>query len=355
MPRIARGAILAVSTLGSVFASEFEGQEAMAGPTNTKVSLRLTFRRLFLVGVFMFAPLIGAAAQQYSTGSQSSSSGSASAANTSQKAPEAEEALPRGKKLMLKDGSFQVVREYKVDGDRVRYYSLDRSQWEEIPAALVDWDKTKAVEADQSKTDSAFLEKVHRQEQARIVQPLDIDASLEAAPGVFLPPGEGVFAFDGKGILPVAPAEPSFKTSKKREIEKVLSPIPIVPSRHAVLIQGARSKVRIKIGQPEFYMRTKQEGDPELELVPAKTHGDSRQIANIDELFKMQDAAIKPLLMQRWEVAKGVYRFTLGQTLAPGEYALIEVIPGKTELEQVNVYVWDFGIDGTGASGYKTN
>ncbi|MGH9648677.1 MAG: hypothetical protein ACRD4E_17890, partial [Bryobacteraceae bacterium] len=31
----------------------------------------------------------------------------------------------RGQKLVLKDGSFQLVREYAVQGDRVRYYSLD--------------------------------------------------------------------------------------------------------------------------------------------------------------------------------------------------------------------------------------
>ena len=293
-----------------------------------------------------FLPVAGASQQQ----SSSSSVNTNPQTETAQPSSKPGSVLPRGKKLMLKDGGFQLVREYKVEGDRVRYYSLDRSQWEEIPTAMVDWDKTKEVVGEQAKSDEALVSKVHTQEQARIVQPLDIDASLEAAPGVFLPPGEGVFAFDGKTILPVAPAEPSFKTSKKREIEKVLSPIPIVPSRHAVLIQGTRSKVRVGTGQPEFYMRTKQEGDPELELVPAKAHGDSRQIVNIDELFKMQGAAMKPLLMQRWEVAKGVYRFTLGQTLAPGEYALVEVVEGKTELEQLSVYVWDFGVDPRTAS-----
>ena len=34
-------------------------------------------------------------------------------------------------KLYLKDGSFQVVREYQVQTDRVRYYSIERSDWEE--------------------------------------------------------------------------------------------------------------------------------------------------------------------------------------------------------------------------------
>src|SRR5579872_2383145 len=63
--------------------------------------------------------------------------------------------LPRGKKLMLKDGSYQLIREYQIEGDRVRYYSLDSSQWEEMPADLVDWDKTKKAEADEAKQDAA--------------------------------------------------------------------------------------------------------------------------------------------------------------------------------------------------------
>ena len=32
-------------------------------------------------------------------------------------------------KLYLKDGSFHLVREYKVQGDRVNYYSVERSDW----------------------------------------------------------------------------------------------------------------------------------------------------------------------------------------------------------------------------------
>src|SRR5260370_6142349 len=44
-------------------------------------------------------------------------------------------ALPRGKKLVLKDGSFQLVRDYRRNGERVRYLSAERGDWEEIPAA----------------------------------------------------------------------------------------------------------------------------------------------------------------------------------------------------------------------------
>jgi len=47
-------------------------------------------------------------------------------------------------KLYLKDGSYQLVREYMVENDRVRFFSTDRGEWEEVPAALVDLPKTQA-------------------------------------------------------------------------------------------------------------------------------------------------------------------------------------------------------------------
>jgi len=37
--------------------------------------------------------------------------------------------MARGKKLMLKDGNFQLVREYERKGERVRYFSVERGAW----------------------------------------------------------------------------------------------------------------------------------------------------------------------------------------------------------------------------------
>ena len=47
-------------------------------------------------------------------------------------------------RLYLSDGTYQQVREYKVEDERVRYYSTERSDWEEIPLRLVDLKKTAA-------------------------------------------------------------------------------------------------------------------------------------------------------------------------------------------------------------------
>src|SRR5271169_1456201 len=65
-------------------------------------------------------------------------------------------AFAQTQRLYLKDGTYQLVREFQVVDDRVRYYSTERGEWEEIPKDLVDFDRSKkengerqaAIEAD---------------------------------------------------------------------------------------------------------------------------------------------------------------------------------------------------------------
>jgi hypothetical protein len=44
--------------------------------------------------------------------------------------------------------------------------------------------------------------------------------------------------------------------------------------------------------------------------------------------------------IQRWDVAKDLYRFTLAEDLPAGEYAFAQILP-----DSLNLYVWDFGVD----------
>jgi len=267
-------------------------------------------------------------------------------------------ALPRGKKLVLKDGSFQLIREYKRDGDRVRYYSAERGDWEEIPAAMVDWDATKKADAADQAEEDAFAKKVGTREQAFEVKTvMDVDASLEVAPKVFLPPGEGMFVVSGHSVTPLLQAGTQLKTDKKQFLKQVLSPIPIVPGKQNLEIPGAKSKIRVNHGLTEFYLREAPpdpdrttpiirssrpgESGPEVELIRAKVKGNMRVLESIKSMFGEEvDQKQDVISIQRWEVAPTVYRFTLSEDLPPGEYALAEMLT-----DGMNLFVWDFGVE----------
>jgi len=266
--------------------------------------------------------------------------------------------LPRGKKLVLKDGSYQLVRSYEKNGERVRYFSVERDAWEEIPASMVDWDATKKAEAADEKTSSALLEKARIQEAATKAEtPVDVDASLMVGPGVFLPDGEGMFAVEGKSVKRLEQSGSQVKTDKKTVLKQILSPIPIVPSKHNIEIPGARAAVRLTNAVPEFYLREpapdpdqdstvlrsgRQGADgPDVALVRAKVKGNKRMLESIRSLFGQELSQDRvEIAIQRWEVAPDIYRFTLSAPLPPGEYALAEILQ-----DGLNLYVWDFGVD----------
>ena len=267
-------------------------------------------------------------------------------------------ALLRGKKLVLKDGTFQLVRDYQRNGERVRYLSAERGDWEEIPAAMVDWDATAKVAAAEKGEEDALANKIHAQEQAQKIETvMDVDASLQVSPGVFLPPGEGMFVIDGKSVKPLEQVGSEIKTDKKQYLKQVLSPIPIIPSKRNVQIPGTRASIRVTNGQTEFYLREAPadpdrttpivkssrpgESGPEVELVRATVKGNKRQLESIKSLFGEQvEEKRNTISIQRWEIAPTVFRFTLSEPLPPGEYALAERLP-----DGMNLFVWDFGVD----------
>jgi hypothetical protein len=265
-------------------------------------------------------------------------------------------ALPRGTKLVLKDGTFQVVREYQKNGDRVRYFSMERGDWEEVPSSLVDWDATAKAASEAQNSSAAEVEKIHKQEEAkRMDNVTDIDASLQVGGGVFLPEGEGMFVLEGKSVRVLDQAGTRTKSSLLRTAGQVM--VPIVPGKKTIILPGAHATVRLRNITPEFFLREPPfdpevasqiqrssrpgESGPEVELIRVKVGRNAREIESIGTLFGEEMSVNRnSISIQQWEVAKNVYRFTLSEPLTPGEYVLAEMLP-----DGLNLFVWDFGVD----------
>jgi hypothetical protein len=257
--------------------------------------------------------------------------------------------VPKGKKLILKDGTFQVAREYTIEGDRVRYWSIERSDWEEIPAALVDWEATHKSEADQAAQDVDLKAKIRASDLARHTSGIDVDRSLEVKPGIFLPDGMGFYALAGKLVFEMKQSQAEAKMSAGREVEKIMTGVPLIPSKKTLAIPGERAALRLNTAEPEFFMRPYDQRDPRFRLLRAQVKNGRRVIDNVSIRFTGEEKHnATEIEIQTWTPAHGVFRYTLDQRLEPGEYAFVEITD-----EGISGYVWDFGIDAAGTKSHK--
>ena len=250
--------------------------------------------------------------------------------------------LPKGKKLVLTDGTFHLVREYSVQGDRVRYWSVERSDWEEIPTTIVDWDATHKAEAEQSRQDGDLKAKIHASEVAERTKDINVDRSLEIKPGVFLPDGVGFYSLEeDKLIYEMKQSLAISKISKAREAERILSGVPLIPRKMTLEIPDAHAALRLVTAEPEFFMRPADDREPRFRLLRVQVKGGRRVVENISiHITGDQTHHAEDIDFQTWTPARGVFRYTVNQRMEPGEYAFVEMIN-----EDISSYVWDFGID----------
>jgi hypothetical protein len=235
-------------------------------------------------------------------------------------------------KLYLKDGGYHLVREYQVQGDRVRFYSTERSQWEEMPVALVDLAKTEQERKAETNRATADVREQDEEEKAERAQEKEI-ASIPIDPGAY-------YKVDDK-MEAVPSADYQVITDKKRRTLQILSPVPLIPGKASVVIKGEHAKFSVNEERPSFYLRlAKEERFGIIRLTPKKN---LRVVENISIVPVAKQAMEERKQMDTFEqqLADGLYRVWPEKALTPGEYALVE-FADKGDADDVELLVWDF-------------
>jgi len=232
-------------------------------------------------------------------------------------------------KLNLKDGGAHMEREYKVIEDRVRYYSVERSEWEEIPIELVDLKRTQEdlkEREDEQKAEAKSVEDERAFER-------QIRKELRS-----IPEDPGVYKVEGDKVITLKLAECKVVTNKKRSVLKALSPVPLVPGKATVEIDGLKSAIVFTDERPEFYFRlNKEERFGIVRLTPLKV---SRLLEKwsilpvVNEIVQEHD----DVEIFRKQVGDGLYKIWPVRAIGPGEYAVMEYTENKG-----NTQAWDFG------------
>src|ERR1700730_9389915 len=111
-------------------------------------------------------------------------------------------ALPSGfsaqelaKRLFLKDGSYQLATKWETKGDRVRYLSAERNEWEEVPDSMVDWAATEKYQKDRAAGITA-PEAVSLDKEVAEERKLEEAKSPQVAHGLRIPSDGDIFLLD---------------------------------------------------------------------------------------------------------------------------------------------------------------
>jgi len=271
------------------------------------------------------------------------------------------------KRLILKDGSYQLATQWEVKGDRVRYLSAERDEWEELPNSLVDWaatdkwekERAAGVPAPEAVELDREIEAERRAEEAKTPQ---------VAPGLHLPEDAGMLLLDTfqsqPQLVPLDQQGGEVNRNRKGNILRAAI-IPIASSKQTIEIDGLHAKVQAHATLPSIYINLEPDQDARaaepqdqpqqpVQPVQAELPWDRFHIVRMRAKNGKRivgDIKINPLgkvsqeqnlvLTTSRELTGGWVKVTPANALEPGEYAVVELL-GK---DGMNMYVWDFGVN----------
>ena len=285
-------------------------------------------------------------------------------------------------RLILKDGSYQIVRKYEIAGDRVRYISVERGgDWEELPVSLVDWTATRKWErdheaelaaADEPSPAMKEAEDIDKEESAERAE--QAARQPEVAKGLELPDQDSVFALDTyQGTPALVELLPNTLAVDAKTHHGLSTLNPLAGERASIELPGSHAKVHLHVNDPAIYISLNATDNAETVLSHALTVNTkgAKEVANgkhgahspqsgfaivkVDERRAVRIVGgihISPTgnitqnedtIPVKVEVMAGKHwlKLTPTETLLVGEYALVEIL-SPTDISQT---VWDFNVN----------
>jgi hypothetical protein len=267
------------------------------------------------------------------------------------------------KRLILTDGSYQLATKWEVKGERVRYLSAERNEWEEVPKSMVDWAATDKYEKDRA-TGKPTPEAMALDKELEAERQADEARSPHVAPGLRLPDDGGVIlldTFQSQAQL-VELQQSSGELNKNMKGNILRATInPIAGSKQIIELPGSHAKIQAHVTVPAIYVnleqqdqlnkalqiaeKTKEEQLPwdRFRIVRLQSNNkDKRTVGNIKIAFYGKVSQEQNLVTTTAsKLTGGWVKITPSGDLEPGEYAVVELL-GK---DGMNLYVWDFGIN----------
>src|SRR5438105_900297 len=285
---------------------------------------------------------------------------------------------PHRTRLILKDGSYQLVMSYTVKGKLVSYVSAERGEVEEMPNDLVDWDATHKWEREHAAHDDAPApapqidpELLKEEQERRSLNP-------EVAPDLSLPDQDSVVALDyyhgTPELVPLTQTDGELNRTTNHNILK-LSINPRSTSHQILQLKGESAAMQMHVPQPEIYVRVGDEsgisrggGAPFVVdthgrsgpspkggatdaaspnsgyvMVRADVRTDARVLASFNiGMLNNGIRAQQDVVETTTELLSGGHwmKVTPKHPLDFGEYALMEGLSDR----DVNLGVWGFGV-----------
>lgn len=265
-------------------------------------------------------------------------------------------------RLILKDGSYQLVTKYEVKGDRVRYFSSEREDWEELPNSLVDWPATEKYAQDRATPPPEAVEL--DKELDRVEAPLP-----EVVPGLRIPEDTGVFLLDNfqgePQLLEVNQTAGDINRNTKINIFKGTIN-PVAGLKQTIELEGAHATIQSHVDVPSLYVKLEdspqqagaqagstrpsepQKSQPSeqpfdrFRILHVEVKGNKRIVGDVKRQvtgkISHEQHAVRTMINN---LNGGWVKLTPTENLAPGEYALVEM----AEKGAMNLYVWDFGVN----------